>query len=118
MIKKYLYPTLTVVALLALSFAVYKVYDFGYSRAEDKVTAKYETTISDINKKSADLLNEQIAEHNEFVEKQNKALNQLKAENKRLDTIIKENEVEAAKDASAKRPAVSKSGVMRLNRFR
>ena len=91
MIKQYLYPTLAVIAFLVLSFAVYKVYDFGYSRAEDKVTAKYETIISDINKKSVNLLNEQIAEHNEFVEKQNKALNQLKAENKRLDIIIKEN---------------------------
>jgi hypothetical protein len=118
MIKQYLYPTLAVLVFLALSFAVYKIYDFGYSRAEDKVTAKYETLISDINKKSADLLNEQIAEHNEFVERQNEALNQLKAENKRLDTVIKENEIEAAKDANARRPAVSKSGVLRLNRIR
>lgn len=117
-VKQYLYPIIGIVLILVIGFATYKVYDFGYSRAEDKITAKYEAVISDINAKSAALLKRQIKEHNEFVELQDKLLNNLKEENKRLDDVVKENEIEASKDTTAKRPAISKSGSMRLNRIR
>lgn len=103
---------------LALGFVVYEIDSFGYHRAEDKVTAKYEAQISEINLKSAQLLEKQIKEHNEFVERQDKLVNDLMADKNKLDRIIKENELEAAKDTHAKRPAVSKSSVLRLNRIR
>lgn len=113
-VKQYLSLILGVLGLLALSYVGYKVYDFGYSRAE----TKYLKEISEINRLSADLLKKQIEEHNAFVERQNKVLNSLRADRDRLDQIVKENEVEASKDTNAKRPAISKSGVMRLNRIR
>lgn len=100
-----------ILGALVLGFVVYQIDSFGYHRAETKVTAKYEQML-----KAA--LDEQIKKHNDFVEQQDKFLNQLTAENNRLEQIIKENEVEAGKDTTAKRPAVSKSSVMRLNRIR
>ena len=117
-VKQHLYPIVGIVLALLVGFAVYKVYSFGYDRAETKTTAKYESIISEINKKSAEELKKQIDEHNAFVERQNKLVNDLKADNQRLDRIMKENKSEAAKDPDAKRPALSKSSVMRLNRIR
>lgn len=114
LIKQYLYPILGVLVVLVLGYTHYKAQEFGYSRAE----TKYVKQISEINSKSAELLNQQIEEHNKFVNSQNKALKNLQEENDRLSKIQKENRSEATKDPTAKRPAISKSGVMRLNRIR
>lgn len=113
-VKQYLKEIITVIGLLALVFVGYKIYSFGYYRAE----TKYLKEISEINRLSADLLKKQIEEHNAFVERQNKVLNSLRADRDRLDQIMKENKSEAAKDPNAKRDALSKSSVMRLNRIR
>lgn len=114
LIKQYLYPILGVLVVLVLGYTHYKAEEFGYSRAE----TKYLKQISEINSKSAELLNQQIEEHNRFVNNQIKALKNLQEENDRLNKIQEENTSEANKDPDARRPAVSKSGVMRLNRIR
>jgi hypothetical protein len=112
---KYLPYILGVLAILGvLSFAGYKVYDYGVT----VTTLKYEKIISDVNTASAALLEKQKAEHDRFVEAQDKIVNNIKSENNRLIAIQKENESEANKDPNAQRPAVSKSSVMRLNKFR
>ncbi|QIG69462.1 hypothetical protein EVB79_092 [Rhizobium phage RHph_N3_13] len=114
LIKQYLYPLLGILVVLVLGYTHYKAQEFGYSRAE----TKYVKQISEINSKSTELLNQQIEEHNKFVNNQAKALKNLQEENDRLSKIQEENNREATKDPTAKRPAVSKSGVMRLNRIR
>lgn len=117
-IVKYLYTILGIVLILALGFVTYKVYSFGYDRAETKITAKYESIISEINRKSAEVLKKEIDDHNKFVELQDKTISELSKENSRLDKIVEENKREASKDPDAKRDALSKSSVLRLNRIR
>ncbi|QIG73086.1 hypothetical protein EVB99_095 [Rhizobium phage RHph_N3_19] len=114
LIKQYLYPVLGILVVLVLSYTHYKAQEFGYSRAE----TKYLKQISEINSKSAELLNQQIEEHNKFVNNQTKALKNLQEENDRLNKIQEENTREATKDPNATRPSISKSGVLRLNRIR
>lgn len=117
-VKQYLYPIVGIALILLIGFATYKVYSFGYDRAETKVTAKYEAVISEINRKSAEVLNKQIEDHNRFVNLQKETITELQEENSKLDKIVKENKSEAAKDPNAKRDALSKSSVLRLNRIR
>ena len=117
-VKQYLYPIVGIALVLLGGFGVYKIYSFGYDRAETKVTAKYEALISDINKKSVEALNKMIEDHNKFVNLQNETIQELSKENARLDKIMKENKSEAVKDPDAKRTAVRKSSVLRLNRIR
>jgi len=114
LIKQYFYPILGVLLLLVLGYTHYKAQEFGYSRAE----TKYIKEISEINSKSADLLEKQKEEHDRFVEKQDKLLNNLKSDNERLSKIVRENEEQSAKEPDANDPGIGKSRVMRLNRIR
>lgn len=117
-IKQYLYPIVGVVVLIILGFAIYKIDNFGYNRGKSETTAKYETILSEVNSKNSELLKKLTDEHNAWVEKQDKAINELKEDNNRLEKIQKENELEASEDNNAKRPAVGKPSVLRLNRVR
>jgi len=115
--KTFLFKKNVLIALgvsLVLGLGGWKAYDYGY----DKATAKWDLERSEINKETARRLKEQVDAHNRFVEQQNKEVNNLQAENNRLEQIIKENESEASTDPNAKRPALGKSSVMRLNRIR
>jgi len=114
MIKQYLYPIIGVFALVVLSFISYKIYDFGYSRAE----TKYIKEISEINLKSAELLKKQKDEHDRFVELQDKLLNNLRTKNTELEKVMRENEEQASKEPDRDEPGIGKSRVMRLNRIR
>lgn len=114
LIKQYLYPILGVLVVLVLGYTHYKAEEFGYSRAE----TKYVKVIAEINSKSADLLKAQKEEHDKWVEKQDALVNNLEEQNKKLNDIVKENKREASQDTNAKRPAVGKPSVLRLNRIR
>lgn len=113
-IKQYLYPIVGIALLLVLGFATYKVYSFGYDRAE----IKYIKQISEINSLSADLLKKQKDEHDEFVERQDRLVNGLRSKNTELENTVRENEKEAAKEPDGNEPGIGKSRVLRLNRVR
>jgi dihydroorotate dehydrogenase len=113
-LKLYLYGILVVIGILFVGYVEYKIYNAGYSASETKRIKE----ISEINSKSAELLKQQKDEHDRFVEKQDKLLNNLRANNEKLNEIVRENEEQASKEPDAKQPAIGKSSVMRLNRIR
>lgn len=113
-LKLYFYGAIVLLVLSGLGFSHYKAYNAGYDSSETKRTKE----IAEINLKSAEVLNQQIEEHNRFVNNQSAAIKALQEEDDRLDKIQKENEREANQDSNAKRPSFSKSSVLRLNRIR
>lgn len=113
-IKAYLYAGVAVVGLLALGYSEYKAYSLG----EDHVTVKYEKTISEINAKSLLELQRQNEIADKITNMQKQTIAQLQSKNQELETIQKENEIEAAKDPHTNDTALGASSVLRIGRIK
>lgn len=109
----YRYILYAVVVALACAYAGYRGYKLGYQLADTERLR----VVSELNAKAvlardnADRLQREILERTEI------QLQKIQSENDALETLLENNQSEAAKDPDANRPAISIDSVRRLNKI-